>query len=596
MCFFHAPFGGPITRADALKRLAALGALPIMPTVGPTPRVVDQNTGREYTAIVGSTAFLGSDLTPLHNATILLRANKIAAVGPRESTAVPDSALRVDASGAYTIPGLIDAHVHFFQSGGLYTRPDAIDLRSVRPYTDELQWIRNNLQDTFARYLRAGITSVVDVGGPFWNYDVRAMAQRTLASPRVMVAGPLISSVDRSILDPYNDPPIVKIDTVEAARTLIDREIAARTDLVKFWWIVTPTHPAVAFQPVARAAIEYAHQRGARVIIHATELETARLAVESGTDILAHSVFDTDVDETFITLLQSRRIIYCPTLLVVGNYGYTFHGTPHLTPVDLRIANPDVVGTLYNMQDVEDVLSPPVLARIRALRVPEPPHAAMRNLKRVHDAGIRVAAGTDAGNIGTQHASSLYAEMLAMVESGLTSKEVLSSATRGGAELMDRSDSLGTIDPGKLADLVVLREDPTQNIAAIASVDRVIKDGHVFEAAAILDESPAQIVQRQVNAFNHHDAEVFTETYASNATVVNHTGSTLRSRPAIVAAYQKIFAANARLRAEVLSREADGETVVDRVRLTGFADGHEAEATVTYRIRAGSIENAEIDS
>jgi uncharacterized protein (TIGR02246 family) len=294
--------------------------------------------------------------------------------------------------------------------------------------------------------------------------------------------------------------------------------------------------------------------------------------------------------------LQSRKIIYCPTLLVVGNYGYTFYGTPHLTPVDLRIANPDVVGTLYNMQDVEDVLSPAVLARIRALRVPEPPHAAMRNLKRVHDAGIRVAAGTDAGNIGTQHASSLYAEMLAMVESGLTSKEVLSSATRGGAELMDRSESLGTIDPGKLADLVVLREDPTENIAATASVDRVIKDGHVFEAAAILDESPAQIVQRQVNAFNHHDAEVFTETYAPDATIVNRTGSTLRSRPAILAAYQKTFATNARLRAEVVSREADGETVVDRVRLTGFADGHEAEATVTYRIRAGSIENAAIGS
>ena len=519
MCFFHAPFAEPITRADAMKRLAALSALPIMPSIGPAPRVLEQNANYEYTAILGSTALVGSDLKPLRDATILLRANKIAALGPRENTAVPDSALRVDASGSYTIPGLIDAHVHFFQSGGLYTRPDAIDLRSVRPYTDELAWIRANLQDTFARYLRAGITSVVDVGGPFWNYDVRAIAQRTLASPRVMVAGPLISSVDRNILDPYNDPPIVKIDTVEAARTLIDREIAARTDLVKFWWIVTPTHPAAAFQPVARAAIEYAHKRGARVIIHATELETARLAVESGTDILAHSVFDTDVDETFVGLLQSRKIIYCPTLLVVGNYGYTFHGTPHLTAVDLRIANPDVVGTLYNMQDVEGALSPTVLARIRALRVPEPPHAAMRNLKRVHDGGVRVAAGTDAGNIGTQHASSLYAEMLAMVESGLSPTEVLSTATRGGAELMARSDSLGTIDPGKLADLVILREDPTQNIAAIASVDRVIKDGHVFEATAILDEGPGQIVQRQVNAFNHHDAEVFTETYAADASV-----------------------------------------------------------------------------
>jgi uncharacterized protein (TIGR02246 family) len=594
MCFFHAPFAQPITRADAMRRLAALGALPIMPSIGPAPRALEQNANYEYTAILGTTALVGSDLRPLHDATILLRANKIAALGPRESVAVPASAFRVDASDSYTIPGLIDAHVHFFQSGGLYTRPDAIDLRSVRPYTDELAWIRGNLQDTFARYLRAGITSVVDVGGPFWNYDVRAIARRTLASPRVMVAGPLISSVDRSILDPYNDPPIVKIDTVEAARTLIDREIAAQTDLVKFWWIVTPAHPAVAFQPVARAAIAYAHQRGARVIIHATELETARLAVESGTDILAHSVFDTDVDDTFVGLLQSRKVIYCPTLLVVGNYGYTFHGTPHLTAVDLRVANPDVVGTLYNMQDVEGVLSAAVLARIRALRVPVPPHAAMRNLKRLHDSGIRVAAGTDAGNIGTQHASSLYAEMLAMVDSGLSPTEVLSTATRGGAELMARSESLGTIEPGKLADLVILREDPTQNIAAIASVDRVIKDGHVFEAATILREGPEQIVQRQVNAFNHHDAEVFTETYAADASVVNRSGSSLRSRPAILAAYRETFAANPQLRAEILNRQTNGDIVVDKERVTGYADGHESQATITYRVRGGSIESAEI--
>jgi hypothetical protein len=218
----------------------------------------------------------------------------------------------------------------------------------------------------------------------------------------------------------------------------------------------------------------------------------------------------------------------------------------------------------------------------------------MRNLNRLHEAGIRVAAGTDAGNIGTQHASSLYAEMLAMVDSGLSPREVLSTATRGGAELIARSASLGTIEPGKLADLVILREDPTQNIAAIASVDRVVKDGHLFEAATILSESPDQIVQRQVNAFNHHDADVFTETYAADASIVNRKGSTLRSRPTILAAYGKTFATNPHLRAEILNRETVGDTVVDKERVTGFADGHELQATVTYRLRGGSIESAEI--
>lgn len=562
MCFFHAPFGDEITRGDAIARLAALSALPILPTVSPMPNPRIANAGRPFTAVVGTTALVGDDLTPMPNATILLRGNAIDAVGPAASVAVPESAYRINAAGTYAIPGLIDSHVHFFQSGGLYTRPDAIDLRSVRPYTDELQWIRANLNDTFARYLCAGITSVVDVGGPFWNYDVRAQAQASEAAPRVMAAGPLISSVARTILDPYDDPPIVKIDTVEAARALIDRELTKQTDYVKFWWIVTPDHPAVAFRPVAQAAIEYAHSKGARVIIHATELETARLAVESGTDILAHSVFDTDVDDGFLDRVKQRNVIYIPTLIVVGNYGYTFAGKPNLSSVDLRIANPDTVGTLFNMKDVEEALPPERLARIRALRVPEPPHAAMRNLKRVHDAGITIAAGTDAGNIGTQHASSFYDEALEMTASGLSAKDVLLTATKNGAAMMGRSD-LGSIERGKLADIVLLKENPLDDIAAIASVQTTIKDGRVYEAAQILRESPAQIVQRQVNMFNHHDAGVLGDA--------------------------GFFAKNPGVRAEILNRRVDGDTVIDTMRVSGYADGRVDDKTVRYRVRDGAV-------
>jgi imidazolonepropionase-like amidohydrolase len=591
MCFFHSPFTDSMTRAQALKGLAAVSALPIMPSISGVPSAQDLNAGRDLTAIFGSTALIGDDLTPLRDATILIRGERIEAIGPARDVAIPASAFRIDATGLFTVPGLIDSHVHFFQSGGLYTRPDAIDLRFVRPYTDEIQWIRNNLQDTFARYLRAGITSVVDVGGPFWNYNVRTQAQQTALSPRVMVAGPLISSVDRTILDPYNDPPIVKIETIAAARALIDREINAQTDFVKFWWIVTPEQAAAAFQPIASAAIEYAHSRGARVVIHATQLETARLAVESGTDILAHSVFDVDVDEAFLELVRSRNVIYCPTLIVLGNYGYTFQGAPNLTSNDLRIANPDVVGTLFNMHDVESSLPPDVLGRIRAMRPTEPPYAAMRNLKRVHEAGIRIAAGTDAGNIGTQHASSFYDEALEMVASGLSPKQVLLAATRGGAAMMARSSDLGTIDRGKLADLAILKGNPLDDIAALGSVKFVVKGGQVFDAAAILNETPEQIVQRQVNAYNHHDAQVFAETYASYA-VVQRPGTHVRNRAAIASAYTSLFASNPQLHAEIVDRNANGGTVVDKEHVTGFANGAALDATVTYTVTAGAIVRA----
>ena len=588
MCFFHAPSSDSMTRADLLRSLAALTTLPIMPSIGGAPSAQSLNAGRDLTAIVGATVLVGTDLTPLPDAIVLLDGQRIEAVGPAHSVTVPESAFRIAATGRYAIPGLIDSHVHFFQSGGLYTRPDIIDLRAARPYADEIAWVRANLHDTFARYLRAGITSVVDVGGPFWNYDVRAEAEQTAVAPRVMVAGPLISSVERSVLDLNNDPPIVRVDTVEAARALIDRELAARTDFVKFWWIVTPDRPAVAFQPVAKAAIEYAHAHGARVAIHALELETARLAVESGTDILVHSVFDTDVDEAFLGLLRSRDVIYCPTLIVLDNYRDTFHGTPNLTANDLRVANPDAVGTLFNLPDVESVLPEDQLKRLHEMRAPEPPYAAMRNLKRVHDAGIRIALGTDAGNIGTQHASSLYDEALEMVASGLSPKEVLLTATLGGAKMMGRSSDLGSIERGKLGDLVVLREDPLSDIGALGKVEFVVKDGRVFDAASILSEGPEQIVQRQVNAYNAHDAEVFAETYAANGEV-ERPSVYVRTRSAIAAAYHGLFANNPRLRVEILDRNVNGETVVDSEHITGFADGSVRDAKVTYTVRDGAI-------
>lgn len=95
------------------------------------------------------------------------------------------------------VPGLFDAHVHFFQSGGLYTRPDIVDLTSRVPYADERAAVRASLDRTLARYLPSGVTSVVDMGGSPWNLDVRAHAGRTALAPRVQVAGPLLASVSR---------------------------------------------------------------------------------------------------------------------------------------------------------------------------------------------------------------------------------------------------------------------------------------------------------------------------------------------------------------------------------------------------------------
>ena len=84
----------------------------------------------------------------------------------------------------------MNSHVHFFQSGGLHARPDVVDLRAIKPYATEMADLRAGLDTTLRRYLASGITAVVDVGGPFWNFDVRRRARENPFSPAIAVAGP----------------------------------------------------------------------------------------------------------------------------------------------------------------------------------------------------------------------------------------------------------------------------------------------------------------------------------------------------------------------------------------------------------------------
>ncbi|MEY2438864.1 MAG: hypothetical protein QOI34_249, partial [Verrucomicrobiota bacterium] len=276
----------------------------------------------EKIALVGGTAINPGNGTIIENAVILINGDAIESVGSRKENEVPAGSQWVDCKGKFILPGYIDTHVHFFQSGGLFTRPDAVDLNSVRPYKDEVAWIKSHLNDTFARYLRSGITSVVDIGGPMWNFEMRKIANATAKAPRVAAAGPLISSVSRTKLD-LGDPPIVKVDTPEEGRALVAKLAAQNPDYIKIWYIVprapspspntTPVpgqsdvERAAIFRPIVHAVIEESHARKLRVAVHATELEAARASVEEGADLLVHSVTDKLVDQPFVALLKQKN-------------------------------------------------------------------------------------------------------------------------------------------------------------------------------------------------------------------------------------------------------------------------------------------------
>ena len=449
----------------------------------------------EKIALVNGTLINPGTSQIVQNATIIIDGDRIAAAGDAKTISTPKDARLIDCKGKFILPGYIDTHVHFFQSGDLYTRPDVVDLTKVRPYADEVAWIKRNLPDTFERYLRSGITSVVDVGGPFWNFEVRKTANTTAKAPRVAVAGPLISSVSREKLD-LGDPPIVKIDSPEQAREFVRKLAAQNPDLVKIWYIVDKDHPVDSFRPIVRATVEESHAHKLRVAVHATELETARAAVEEGADVLVHSVIDKPVDDAFVKLLQDRHTILCPTLVVFERYGRTFANKLNLTPEEKAWGNPEVIGTLDVTKIPQDKLPDRIKTALanpnEALdRIKKVYDVALKNLKTLEDAGVTIAAGTDAGNIGTIHGPAIFREFQLMKEAGLTPMQILQCATANAAKLFggETGTHIGKIDNGYFADLVIVKSNPLDDIARASDIDSVIKSGIPYAAGILLKNS-----------------------------------------------------------------------------------------------------------
>jgi imidazolonepropionase-like amidohydrolase len=444
------------------------------------------------TVILNGTAIDPGTGKIMPNAAITIEGGHITAIKENSTDTPKKDDVVIDARGKFILPGYIDTHVHFFQSGGLFTRPDAVDLTNVRPYKDEIAMIKRNLPDTFARYLRSGITSVLDIGGPLWNFEMRKIANSTAKAPRVAAAGPLISSVSRPQLD-LGDPPIVKIDTPEQGTQMVQKLAPQKPDYVKIWYIVNAENPVEKFRPVVHAVIAEAHRLKLRVAVHATELEAARASVEEGADLLVHSVTDKPVDDAFVKLLKEKGTILTPTLVVFERYGRTFANKLELTPEEKAWGNPEVIASL----DVTKLPADKIPERIKtAMANPQPVldriqqtyDVALKNLKTLQDAGIPIATGTDAGNIGTIHGPAIFREFQLMKQAGLSPLQILQCTTANAAKTFggDTGAKIGSLKPGNFADLVILKSNPLDDIKNASDIDSVMKNGVIYPADSIL--------------------------------------------------------------------------------------------------------------
>ena len=536
----------------------------------------------------------------INNQTVVITGDKISNIESSKKIKVPADAAVIDGTNKYLAPGLTDAHVHFSQSGGLYTRPDALDLRSEMPYEEEIAWTHDNMEDILRRYLQIGITNVIDVGSTFNFLKQRTDFENSDFSPTINMTGPLLTTYEPAAFKGLeNDSPFILVKTEADGRKMVQKELEHNPDFIKIWYIVgtdglDTEASARKNLPIVRAIIDEAHKNNLKVAVHATQRITAQLAVENGADFLVHSVDDEVVTSDFIQLLKKNNTILCPTLTVYNGYMDTFSQANNFSDYELLNSNPYQLGTLLDLKHVKDTL---LVNGYKAMTSSEPAKARQRkidsismvNLKLLSDAGVTIATGTDAGNIGTLHASSYLAELQAMKESGMTNWQVLSASTINGAKVLAKETEYGTVTTGKKANLILLDANPVDDINNITTLNRVINKGIVFNPAVIIEDTPEALAQRQLNAYNSGNIEAFLEPYADDVEIYTFPDQLMfKGKDIMRTSYSQMFKAMPDLHCELENRIIQGNVVIDEERVQ-FGDKI-LEATAIYHIENGKIQ------
>lgn len=530
--------------------------------------------------------------------TVIFENNIITKIQPAKTAKFPKNAVIIEGSGKYLMPGMTDSHVHFFQSGGLYARPDAIDLRKEMPYQQENQWVHDNMEDFLRRYVRSGITNVIDVGATTsFLKQKNHFADKDFA-PNIYMTGPLLTSWEPKVYEGLGEEePFSLVKTADEGRLMVQRQLPFKPDFIKIWYIIDPQNAessARQFQPIAKAIIEEAHKNNLKVAIHATERLTAQLAVESGCDYLVHGVEDEIITADFVKLLKDRKTILCPTLIVADGYHNTFAQNEVFDTYDLRYSNPRQIGSLSDLKHLPDTLS---ISRYKSyFRSKEAMQSLSKtdsirgvNLKKLADGGVIIAAGTDAGNVGTLHATSYIKELLAMQKTGMGNWQVLESATINPMKIFNLEKAAGSINVGKRADMVLLDANPIEDLENLKKINLIINKGKVQHPDDLIKDTPADLVNRQINGYNARDIEAFLEPYAEDVELYSFPDKLIgKGKADMRRNYGEMFKTTPELHCEIKNRIIQGNIIIDMEHVF-IKKGQVIDGPVIYHIDNGKI-------
>jgi imidazolonepropionase-like amidohydrolase len=426
--------------------------------------------------IVGGTLVDGAGGPARHNDAIVIEDGVIKTIGLGALRRSPKDARQLDATGKWIIPGLVDGHVHLFQSGGLDARPDLVTVPGQRPYAEIVEGIRRNPAPYLRAYVCSGVTSVIDLGGPEWTFDVRDSREDDALAPRIAPTGPFLATRVPPALQVRDGEPFWPMVDATGVAQQVRRLATRKPAAVAILWSPASPGDVESGAVLIKAAIDAAHAARLRAVVHAPTLQAARRAIEAGADVLANGIPDAEVDDAFVALAVQRGVICISTLVAAQDEREVVERRVRFEPIERRCVTEAAIEAFSTL----DRLPAEAVSR-SPLSPSDSVSREARNLVRLVRAGASFIAGTGAGDVRTLHGPSLHREFALMAEAGLTPMQILVSATKNAARLTGREREVGQIKPGMLADMVLLDADPLADIRNTRRIATVIRGGTIYE-------------------------------------------------------------------------------------------------------------------
>jgi imidazolonepropionase-like amidohydrolase len=417
-------------------------------------------------ALVGGMLLDGYEAGPIHRAAVLIDGERIVRVGPAAEMTIPPDYTVVDTSGRTMMPGMIELHGHLIILGH-------------GNYGTWFPWIAKNggskmltkvMETSAKQLLLAGVTSVVDLGAPLAeSLSVRdRVTKGEIPGPRLSMSGPWITRSSGGMTEQFGG--ITVTSSAQAAQE-VERLAKAGVDVIK-------AHSGLTREDYKNIA-DAAHKHGIRVHAHVYAEEDVRNALETGIDVLTHAGSAGTAPPYSQKMVTDIVNAGRPVVITAAHRSWIY---PDTADFPERLQDPslkrDFPPEIY--AEVQDSLK-----NWRALgyfgRTDREMVFRERGVKQFTEAGAVIGMGTDSGTPMNFHSEALWREAKVHVDMGMPPIKVISSLTRIGANILGKQRDLGTIEPGKLADIIVVNGNPLYDITALAHVEVVVKGGRVFK-------------------------------------------------------------------------------------------------------------------